>query len=184
MRAALYSIDRVLRPRTADDRPNRKEPVSVKKLLQGDACWATQKSILGWDLDTVAGTMRLPPHRVARLYSLLDAYPPTRRLVPIAEWQQLLGELRSMSAALPGSWGLFSTLQDALRKGDRHRIRLSLSAFDSLHYFRLIADSLSRRHTRFRELVPVGAPLDWGACDACQRGMGGVRFAPGLPPMV
>ena len=184
MRAALYSIDRVLRPRTADDRPSRKEPVSVKKLLQGDACWATQKTILGWDLDTVAGTMRLPPHRVALLYSLLDAYPRTRRRVPIAEWQQLLGELRSMSAALPGPRGLFSTLQDALRKGDRHRIRLSRSAFDSLHDFRLIADSLSRRPTRFRELVPVGDPLGWGACDACQRGMGGVWFARGLPPVV
>jgi hypothetical protein len=113
MRAALHAIDQVLRPRDATDRPSRREPVSIKKLMQGDACWSTSKTILGWDLDTVEGTLTLPLHRIERLYALLDAFPPTRRRAPIAEWYQLLGELRSMSTALPGTRGLFSTLQDA-----------------------------------------------------------------------
>ena len=184
LRSALHSIDRVLRPLSAEDGPNRKEPVSVKKLRQGDACWSTRKTILGWDFDTQAETLSLPPHRLARLYSLLDAFPPTRRRAPISEWHQLLGELRSMAVALPGARGLFSALQDALRGGDRHRVRLNRRVFDSLADFRAIADSLRDRPTRFRELVPVGEPIARGACDACQRGMGGVWFLPSGPPLV
>lgn len=184
MRWALHAIDAVLRPVASTDRPSRKEPVSVKKLLQGDACWSTRKTVLGWDLDTTDETLRLPPHRLERLYSLLDAYPSTRKRVPITEWHQLLGELRSMVAALPGARGLFSTLQDALRNGDSSRVRLNRRVFDSLRDFRAIADSLRSRPTRFRELVPVGEPVAHGACDACRRGMGGVWFLPGHPPMV
>lgn len=184
LRAALHSIDRVLRPLAADDSPIRKEPVSVKKLRQGDAYWSTTKTILGWDLNTVDGTLNLPPHRLARLYALLDAFPPTRRRAPVAEWHQLLGELRSMSAALPGARGLFSILQDTLRTGDRYRVRLSRRVFDNLADFRAIADSLRDRPTRFLELIPKGDPIAWGACDACQLGMGGVWFRPGAPPLV
>ena len=184
MRSALHSIDKVFRPLSSSDRPCRKDPVSVKKLQHGDACWATQKTILGWDFDTVAGTLQLPPHRLARLYDLLDAFPPTRKRAPISAWHQLLGELRSMSAALPGSRGLFSTLQDSLRLGDRSRVRLNRRAFDSLADFRTIADSLRLRPTRFRELIPVGGPLAWGACDACRRGMGGVWFRQHMAPIV
>lgn len=184
MRCALHSIDQVLRPLASSDGQHRKEPVSVKKLLQGDACWATRKTILGWDMDTVSGTLNLPVHRLTRLYTLLDAFPPTRRRVPISEWHQLLGELRSMAPALPGARGLFSVLQDALRKGDRSRVRLTRHVFDSLADFRAIADSLRDRPTRFRELVPVGAPIALGACDACLRGMGGVWFRPNAAPVV
>ena len=66
MRSALHAaIDQVLRPLAPDDRPSRKESVSIKKLCQGDASWATHKTILGWDLDTVAETLcLLPPHRL------------------------------------------------------------------------------------------------------------------------
>lgn len=184
LRAALHSIDHVLRPLAANDRPCRKEPVSTKKLRQGDACWATTKTILGWDLDTVHETLRLPPHRLARLYELLDAFPPSRKRAPIKTWHQLLGELRSMAAALPGARGLFSVLQDALSKGDRHRVRLTRGVFDSLADFRAIADSLRDRPTRFRELIPVGDPVAYGACDACRRGMGGIWFVPGAAPIV
>ena len=184
LRAALHSIDQVIRPLAADDRPSRKDPVSVKKLRQGDAFWATQKTILGWDLDTRAGTLTLPPHRLSRLYELLDAFPATRKRAPLAEWYQLLGELRSMAAALPGARGLFSTLQDVLKRKANSRVRLSRRVFDSLTDFRAIADSLRNRPTRFRELIPVGDPIAVGACDASQRGMGGVWFAAGLPPLV
>ena len=62
LRAALHSIDAVVRPRTPDDPPHRKEPASVKKMLKGDAAWATHKRILGWDVDTVHETLHLPPH--------------------------------------------------------------------------------------------------------------------------
>lgn len=55
MRTALHSTDQLVCPLSPADRPIRKEPGSVKKLRQGDACWwVTQKVFLVWDVDTVA----------------------------------------------------------------------------------------------------------------------------------
>ena len=177
LRAAMHAIDAIFTPRLPTHPPTRKEPISEKKLSHGDAHWSTRKTILGWDLDTVAGTLALPPHRVERLYALLDAYPRTRNRATETEWHQLLGELRSMSPALPGSRGLFSHLQEALRKRTSdHRIRLTRRVHHCLSDFRALADHLAARPTRFRELVPAATADAAGACDACQRGMGGVWF--------
>ena len=69
----------------------------MKKMLQGDACWDTRKRILGWDMDTEASTLHLPPHRLDRLYSLLDMIRPPKKRISMKVWYQLLGELRSMA---------------------------------------------------------------------------------------
>jgi hypothetical protein len=47
MRHALIAIDQVMRPVDATDPAHRKEPTSVKKLLQGNAAWSTQNAGLG-----------------------------------------------------------------------------------------------------------------------------------------
>jgi hypothetical protein len=47
MRAFLTAIDAVLRPLSLTDPVHRKEPASVKKMLQGDASWSTTERILG-----------------------------------------------------------------------------------------------------------------------------------------
>ena len=186
LRHTLHAIDQVFRPLGPQDPPHRKEPASVKKMLQGDASWSTHKRILGWDLDTCAQTINLPPHRVARLYELLDHLQPPRKRVSVTLWHKLLGELRSMSTALPGARGLFSVLQYALGTADRNRVRLTEQVYSTLDDFRAIADSLSTRPTRLQELVPAVHPHYLGASDACQRGMGGVWFsaAPGRPPVL
>ena len=115
LRHTLHAIDDVFRPLQSQDPPHCcKEPASVKKMLQGNACWATHKRILGRDLDTDASTIKLPPHWVDRLYELLDLIRSPRKRVEVKVWHQLLGELRSMSAALTGARGLFSILQDSL----------------------------------------------------------------------
>lgn len=90
-----------------------------------------------------------------------------------------------MATALPGARGLFSTLQDALSRGDHTRVRLNQRVFDSLADFRAIADSLRDRPTQFREPFPIGPPIAHGACNASQRDMlGGVWFLPHQPPIV
>lgn len=186
LRNTLHSIDKVLRPLAPDDPPSRQEPASIKKMLKGDACWSTHKRILGWDIDTRSQTLSLPPHRLERLYDLLNAIKPPRKRVPIKLWHQLLGELRSMALALPGARGLFSVLQDALSRADRHRVRLTQRVWDVVADFTAIADSLRLRPTRLPELVPT-APLYIGASDACGSGMGGVWFHatdPTHPPIV
>ena len=152
-------------------------------MLQGDACWATQKLILGWDLDTAASTIKLPPHRVKLLYELLDLIRSPRKRVAVKVWHQLLGELPFMPAALPGARGLFSIPQDSLSRADRNRVRLNARVWDTVADFKAIADSLSTRPTRLQELVPAENAYFMGASDACQRGMGSVWFGAAAGPL-
>jgi hypothetical protein len=185
LRAALTAIDDVFRPLEDSDPVTRKEPSSVKKMLKGDASWSTRKRMLGWDVDTVNLTLNLPPHRIERLRDVLQWLKPPRKRLAISKWHRLLGELRSMSPALPGTRGLFSTLQAALSRGDKHRVRLNQQVYDTAADFSALVDSLHGRATRLPELIPT-SPTHVGASDACQVGMGGVWLPvdPHTPPMV
>jgi hypothetical protein len=173
LRAALSAIDDVFRPVTASDPVCRQEPASRKKMLKGDAHWSTQKRMLGWDIDTERLTLNLPPHRIERLQEVLTWLRPPRKRLPRTKWHQLLGELRSMSPALPGARGLFSALQAALSHGDGRRVRLNQHIYDTAADFEYLLRTLATRSTRLPELVPTW-PTHVGASDACQIGMGGV----------
>jgi hypothetical protein len=185
LRAALTAIDDVFRPLEESDPATRKEPSSVKKMLKGDASWSTRKRMLGWDVDTVHLTLNLPPHRIERLREVLQWLKPPRKRLAISKWHRLLGELRSMSPALPGTRGLFSTLQEALSRGDKHRVRLNQQVYDTAADFSALVESLHMRPTQLHELIPT-SPSYVGASDACQRGMGGVWLPvdPSTPPML
>ena len=165
-------------PVDPDDPPQRREPISVKKLRQGDASWSTVKTVLGWVIDSVAMTITLPERRLNRLAELLASIPSTQHRLALKKWHSLLGELRSMSLALPGTRGLFSALQAALRTSDGHRLRLDKGFHDALNDFRWIHQDLDGRPTRLQELVPV-APTLTGAHDASGKGAGGVWFPAG-----
>jgi len=174
-RNLLAAIDDVFRPLMPDDPPTRTEPISTKKLLQGDAAWETRKKILGWILDSVAMTITLPPRRLQRLTTLLDAIPPTRKRLALRSYHQLLGELRSMALALPGARGLFSHLQAALATATSNRLRLHSGFHRALQDFRWMRDDVSQRPTRLQELVPT-TPSLIGTHDAAGPGAGGVWF--------
>ena len=170
-RALLHAIDQVFRPNDAQD-TDRREPVSVKKLLQGDGCWSTLKTILGWIVDTLAGTVSLPPHRSDRLHQLLSTYPRHRKRVSAAEWHKLVGELRSMALGLPGASSCFSFLQHAFKSG-KLRLRLNTAIHDQLDDFRWLAKEVTSRPTRIAEIVPDEADYV-GTYDAAKPGAGGV----------
>jgi len=173
-RILLDTLDDVFRPNDPLDSKYRKEPASVKKLRKGDATWATVKMVLGWIIDTDRMLLYLPPHRLERLNEILNSIPPTRKRVPLRDWHKILGELRSMSVALPGSRGLFSLLQEAFRHKDKHsRIRLSPAVHSVLDDFRWLARALAERPTRLQELVPL-PPTLVGAHDASGYQAGGV----------
>ena len=42
------------------DKLSRRDPISVKKLKKGDCSWTTLETMLGWILDTVNMTIKLP----------------------------------------------------------------------------------------------------------------------------
>ena len=74
-RILLHAVDDVFRPRDPSDPPERREPVSMKKLLEGDCSCGTIKLILGWIIDTNHLTIRLPQHRILRLAEILESVP-------------------------------------------------------------------------------------------------------------
>ena len=82
------SIDEVFRPVDQEDSPFRREPISLKKLDKGDCTWSTLKEVLGWILDTVNHTITLPPHRVEKLYTILNSIPPSKKRLSIKKMAQ------------------------------------------------------------------------------------------------
>ena len=171
----MKCIDLVFRPLKPSDKSSRREPISIKKLLKGDCSWGTQKVILGWLIDTVSGTVHLPPHRVERLAELLASIPPTQKRTSIKKWHRVLGELRSMSLALPGSRHLFSQMQHALLHKKGGRISLRKGVHDAVADFNWILSNIESRPTRIAELVPLLASAV-GHHDASGKGCGGVWF--------
>ncbi len=128
-RTLLEAVNEIFWPLSPSDPPTRQEPVSIKKRLEGDVSWSTIKLVLGWILDTESLTICLPPHCVERHWEILDEILPTQRRISIKKWCKVLGELRSMSLALPGSRNIFSTMQNALASKTGGRLALDKSVF-------------------------------------------------------
>ena len=94
-----------------------------------------------------------------------------RKRVALKKWHQLLGELRSMTLAIPGGTGMFSHLQNALRHSDKSRVKLTQDVHDQLADFEYLTTNLGQRPTRIAEVVPA-TPSHIGSCDAARGGMG------------
>jgi hypothetical protein len=65
-RAILHGVHLVFPPPSVTGHVG-KDPVSMKKLAQGDGRWATRKEILGWIFDGVNRTIELPPDKVEKI---------------------------------------------------------------------------------------------------------------------
>ena len=169
----FHGIDSILaQPGVSEHKRN--EAVSLKKLLKGDSSWSTRKVILGWLLDTIRQTIELPAHRkqeIARLFHDLAS----RTRVTEKHWHKILGKLRFISVAIPGSAGLFSALQLALQRSSHGRIRITQALRHHIEAFAALAADLSHRPTHLAEIVPE-APKLLGTTDAAKAGMGGVYF--------
>ncbi len=169
----LHAIDQVLAQPSVSE-AHRNEAVSMKKLLKGDGSWETRKLVLGWIIDTLRQTLELPPHRKLQLASLFSSLAKTKRVTEKV-WRSVLGKLRFVSQAIPGSAGLFCALQLALNRSSDGRIRITKSLRHHVNAFASLAASLCHRPTHLAEIVPQ-EPTLLGATDAAKMGMGGVYF--------
>ena len=171
-RILFHCIDKVFRPPDDADDEWKKDPISLKKLLQGDGSLETTKVVLGWLVDTVSGTIELPPHRVERLHEMLRAFPRSRRTCRKKDLHKLVGELRSMIIAIPGGVGCLSWLQERLKSAP-DRIYLNNQFKDAIDDFKWLARDITSRPTRIGEVVPE-VPVYVGCSDASGIGAGGV----------
>ena len=171
----LYAIDEIFRPNDAHDNSYRREPVSIKKLKQGDCSWSTIREVLGWIINTATMTIQLPLHRQERLAEILASIPPSQKRISVKKWHKVLGELRSMATALPGARHIFSHMQLALTHRKKGRLALRKGVHQALNDFRWLASDISQRPTRIQELIPLQPSL-MGDHDASGDGAGGVWF--------
>jgi hypothetical protein len=146
-----------------------------KKLQAGDCSWGTMKLILGWIIDTVTMTITLPPHRIERLAAILEAFPALQRQTSIKRWHKTLGELQSMSLALPGLHNIFSSMHTALSTESKGRIALGKGIQDTLDDFWWMHQNISTCPTRIPEVIPL-PPVAEGHHDASEIGAGGIWF--------
>ena len=80
-RTLFNSLDKIFRPLSPADHPMRQEPTSLTKFKKGNGTWSTKKQMLGWEIDTVAQTLALPPHQAERITGTLDSIPATQRTI-------------------------------------------------------------------------------------------------------
>jgi hypothetical protein len=180
MQNLLHHLHTIFRD---DDTSPWRHIVSQSKVDKGDATFATSKRILGWDIDTVTMTLHLPPHRLERLQHLLHTFLH-KRYTTRKQWQQLLGELRSMTLALHSSHLLFTVLQHVLRTTAR-RMRISALAKNSLQDWQQMLHSIAHHPVPIASLVPH-TPHYLGATDTSGEGLGGwwcpSFLGPATPP--
>jgi hypothetical protein len=154
----------------------------AEKAREGRRCLEHQES--DSRLGSRHATVVHPANRKAekRLDEILDSLKyRTSNRISVKEWHKVLGELRSMSLAVPGSRGLFGILQEALRHKQKGRIRLTQAVDDLLEDFRWVVQDLTARPTHLYELFPDRRY----ACEACKAGMGGVWYPYGaVDPLV
>ena len=70
----FLQIDKVFHSNGESDN-NRKETISLNNLGQRSADWFTQKTLLGWNLDTVDQFLCLPPKRQSKIHADLESTP-------------------------------------------------------------------------------------------------------------
>jgi len=169
----LQGIFQVFRDQSLpNDPPARRHIISTSKMERGDATWGTEKTILGWLLNSAAGTLQLQPHKAARLLALTQEFSAKTR-TSRKNWQRLLGEFRYMATAIPGAKYLFSILQHVFRdQPNSARFRLGPLVKQALLDWGQLAQDLEATQMPIASLVPR-APHYIGAVDASGAGCGG-----------
>ena len=174
-RALLHAIHAVFPPPAITGHAGE-DPISLKKLHQGEGTWDTGKEILGWVFDGARRCIELPASKVERLTSELHQMA-RKRMAPRKMFEQLRGRLRHACIGIPAGKGLMGPI-DAALQGEKRWIKIKGNQVlrDALQDFATIIKVLGKRPTHCRELVAT-EPGYVGFCDASTLGAGGVWLA-------
>ena len=175
-RAAVQGIQALFPTPNITKHTGGKEPISRKKIDQGDGNFVTLKEMIGVEFDGVRRTVRLPAAK-AKAYIKATHTILRRKTVPLKALQMLVGKLRHASIILPAAKGFFTPVNSAMRGspkliglGANSELRAALEDIISL------LKILSSRPTHVNELV-ASMPHFAGYHDAAAEGAGGVWFS-------
>ena len=168
-----------------EDDDDNEDPISLKKLNQGDGRYSTRKCILGFDFDGEAKTLWLEEEKRALLLTILHGWLRGARRahigIPFKEFESVTAKIRHAFTAIPAGKGLMSPCNWVLRTRPPvvylHSNRDLEEAIKGAHT--LLRES-TMAPTRCRELV-AGWPDYIGIQDASGQGVGGVVFGENMP---
>jgi hypothetical protein len=173
-RAAIHGIHSVFPPTSVTKHIGGKEPISDRKLENGDGNFETEKEMIGFEFDGIKRTIRLPAAK-ARRY-IKEAHTMLRRKwVPIKLFQTVIGKLRHATTILPAAEGLFSPVNSILRSPAKS-LQLGKDIKSAILDLCSLIHLLGARPTHVRELIP-DTPQYIGYHDAAAEGSGGVWFS-------
>ena len=161
---------------TADD-----DPLSFKKLIQGDGAWDVMKEILGFVFSGVDKTMWLAEgKRDAILVTIKTWLRSTRKNacfgVPFREFRSTLYKIRHSFTAIPAGHGLMSPFYRVLSKEPKVVfLRRNNGLYTALQDCQRFLHQSVSTPTPCRNLVH-GWPDIVGVTDASKEGVGGVIF--------
>ena len=185
-RAALHSIHSIFPPVEVTGHVGGKNPISEKKLHDGDGIWSTQKPILGWLLDGARRTIQLPADRAEKYDIALEQILSCSSVSKLA-FASIHGKVQNVAQVLPSARGFLTPLNIALAtKGSTIGLRPTSEVHKTLTVLRTLIADLARRPTHARELVPPALPHVYGYEDSSASGAGGVWLpcTLGMPAIV
>jgi hypothetical protein len=101
-RASIHGIHALFPPTFITGHVDGKEPISQKKLAQGDGNFETTKEMIGFQFDGIKRKVRLPMEKakayVKEIHTVLR-----RKTVPLKTLQMLVGKLRHALVILPAA---------------------------------------------------------------------------------
>ena len=172
------------------DAEEENDPISLKKMKQGEGRYSTRKCILGFDFDGEAKTLWLEEEKRALLLTILHGWLRGARRahagIPFKEFESVTAKVRHAFTAIPAGKGLLSPCNGVLRTRPEvvylHRNNMLAQAIRDA---RTLLRESTVAPTRCRELV-AGWPDFIGVQDASGQGVGGVVFGENrhCPPTV
>ena len=184
-RCLMHGIHAVFPPPNITGHSGGKDPVSIKKLERGDGQWHHEKEILGFIIDGDAKTIRISESKAEDIVQEIRRVLKKKR-VQLKRYRKIVGKLRHVALIMPGTKGMFSPINKAL-KGEPSMIGLGKESEvrAALLDLAVLVQDLCKRPTHVKELIP-GDDHYTGYCDACATGAGGVWLSgeAGLRPIV
>lgn len=169
-RATLHGVHSIFPPPAVSGH-NGEDPISVKKLDQGEGLWHFEKEILGWLFNGVDYTITLPPEKLEKVQALIKSIAKLKS-VDLESFQSMAGRLNHATLAIPNGRGLFSPIYTAL-SGTPEEIKITADLKQALLDWHSLLNIVATRPTHVMELCPK-EPDFIGFVDACKYGVGGV----------
>ncbi len=175
-RASVHGIHSFFPQPDITGHSDGKEPISAKKMAQGDGNFTSSKKMIGFTFDGIKRTVCLPPEKAAKYIREIHRVLWCTS-VALKTLQTLVGQLRHASIILPAARGFFTPINAAMR-GNPKIIGLGkgLDVRSALLNLGSLLKVLGLRPTHVRELV-LNMPRYVGYHDAAAEGTGRVWFS-------